>query len=65
MVMESILSGNPDDPISRLGLAECYYHYGDLPLALDNYQLFLQHIGDTTGTSDIRLRVSELEALCD
>lgn len=65
VVMESILESNPNDLICILGLAECFYLYGDLPRALENYQLFMLQVDDTTGTSDIRLRIDELEALCD
>ncbi len=65
LILESLLENNPGDPLSRLGLAECFYRYGDLPGALENYQLFVGSLQDTAGTSDIRIRIQELEAVCD
>ncbi|MCK5131816.1 MAG: tetratricopeptide repeat protein [Candidatus Sabulitectum sp.] len=64
-VLEALLNNNPGDLPSRLGLAECLYLYGDLPEALENYQLFMEGVLDTAGTSDIRFRIQELEAILD
>ena len=64
-VLESILENNPEDLMCRLGLAECYYKYGDMPEALVNYRVFMDSLEDTTGTSDIQAKIRELEVLCD
>ncbi len=64
-VLESLLERNPGDSHSRLGLAECFYRNGNLPEALENYQLFTESLQDTAGTSEIRERIQELEAVCD
>lgn len=64
-VLKSLLESNPDDLLSRLGLAECLYTSGDLPEALENYQMFMAAVQDTVGTSHIILRIQELEAVCD
>lgn len=64
-VLESLLESNPGDLHSRLGLAECLYRNGDFSGALENYQMFLEGLNDTTGTSEIRLRIHELEVVCD
>ncbi|MCK5841005.1 MAG: tetratricopeptide repeat protein [Candidatus Sabulitectum sp.] len=65
VVLQSILLNNPGDLQSRLGLAESFYSLGDLESALENYRFFLRDVQDTVGTSHIRLRIQELEVLCD
>ncbi len=64
-ILESILLDNPGDLLTRLGLAECLYRYGDLPEALENYRIFMQELPDTTGTSHVRIRIQELEVICE
>ncbi len=64
-VLELILERNPGDLNARLGLAECQYRLGDSEASLANYQLFIGGLQDTSGTSDIRLRIQELEVLHD
>lgn len=64
-VLQTILLNSPGHLQSRLGLAECFYSLGDLEPALENYRLFISDVQDTVGTSRIRLRIQELEALCD
>lgn len=64
-VLESLIEADSTDMHSRLGLAECYYRLGDMPLALENYELFIFNLPDTTGTAQIRVRILELEELCD
>lgn len=64
-VLELLLIDYPGDLSSRLGLAECLYLQGDLTGALDNYKIFMDGLADTLGTSGIRLRITELEAICD
>jgi tetratricopeptide (TPR) repeat protein len=64
-VLTSLLQNYPEDPGARLGLAECYYRNGSPREALDNYRLFIASLEDTSGTSEIRLRIQELEADSD
>ncbi len=64
-ILETLLEADSTDMHSRLGIAECYYRLGDMQMALENYELFISYLPDTTGTSQIRARILELEVLCD
>jgi len=64
-VLESILQNNPDDPVSRLGLAQCFYSMGDMQNALQHFRVFMASVEDTVGTAGISARIRELEVICD
>ncbi len=62
-LLTELLTENPEDLRSLLGIAECHYRRGDTYQALEHYRSFMTRLEDTTGTGAVRTRISELEEL--
>ncbi len=64
-VLERMIQDCPNNPMVRLGLAECYQGMGDMESALVEYESFMLMLPDTSGTASIRNRIALLEGICE